>query len=483
MSHTHTPKIDLYKPELDDKLGDSLTGFNANSDILDESVLNAVRGDLTAGSSKITVGGAGADALIGAGASVDVVENQVNHNSLLNTHNLTTDVDHDALTNFVANEHIDHSAVSIINGNGITGGGDLTANRTLSLTPLTSDWDIGDGRMIQADKIRARDGDGLALYEDGGYGLSFADGGLATFTTDGASTDVLVVSGNRNNGYRINVKNASNGNIALAGFYIQNDLNKGLQLHVYGSGYTPGTWNLPNRVVFRSESDMSNGLAFIAGAGGLHLYTGATERLTILHGGQIGIGTTAPSAQLAINGGLHVGGDSDPGDNNLLVDGTLQFGSIVEQQIYNTYVKKIQKTVILTNATATTVLTITTTNEAGDTDGGAYIVNVKGMVSNGAAANNTYVASKSFYGTFTRSIGRTGEGVNSAVTEVYESASAATNPAGRDIGTVTMTVTEVSEYEIAVQFTVNDIGGSPQLRMTFEAELVWYGFLTAPVMS
>jgi hypothetical protein len=44
--------------------------------------------------------------------------------------------------------------------------------------------------------------------------------------------------------------------------------------------------------------------------------------LTILNGGNVGIGTTAPSSKLAINGGLHVGGDSDAGDNNLLVDGT-----------------------------------------------------------------------------------------------------------------------------------------------------------------
>ena len=43
---------------------------------------------------------------------------------------------------------------------------------------------------------------------------------------------------------------------------------------------------------------------------------------TILKG-SVGIGTTSPSAKLAINGGLHVEGDSDPGDNNLTVDGNL----------------------------------------------------------------------------------------------------------------------------------------------------------------
>ncbi|PSB34420.1 tail fiber domain-containing protein [Stenomitos frigidus] len=54
---------------------------------------------------------------------------------------------------------------------------------------------------------------------------------------------------------------------------------------------------------------------------------GASDR-AILTGslsvtGNVGIGTTSPAAKLAINGGLHVGGDSDPGDKNLLVDGTL----------------------------------------------------------------------------------------------------------------------------------------------------------------
>lgn len=43
--------------------------------------------------------------------------------------------------------------------------------------------------------------------------------------------------------------------------------------------------------------------------------------LSIKTSGNVGIGTTTQAAKLAINGGVHVGGDSDPGDNNLLVDG------------------------------------------------------------------------------------------------------------------------------------------------------------------
>jgi len=49
--------------------------------------------------------------------------------------------------------------------------------------------------------------------------------------------------------------------------------------------------------------------------------SGPVERMRIHTNGYVGIGTTNPEAKLSINGGLHVGGESDPGDDNLLVDG------------------------------------------------------------------------------------------------------------------------------------------------------------------
>jgi hypothetical protein len=42
-------------------------------------------------------------------------------------------VDHDLLLNFVANEHIDHSSVILTAGIGLSGGGDITVNRTFDL--------------------------------------------------------------------------------------------------------------------------------------------------------------------------------------------------------------------------------------------------------------------------------------------------------------------------------------------------------------
>jgi hypothetical protein len=50
-------------------------------------------------------------------------------------------IDHDVLLNFVPNEHIDHSAVSITAGLGLSGGGDITDTRTidLDLSELTAE--------------------------------------------------------------------------------------------------------------------------------------------------------------------------------------------------------------------------------------------------------------------------------------------------------------------------------------------------------
>ena len=46
---------------------------------------------------------------------------------------LPAGVDHNALANYEANRHIDHSAVQVNAGTGLTGGGDITATRTISM--------------------------------------------------------------------------------------------------------------------------------------------------------------------------------------------------------------------------------------------------------------------------------------------------------------------------------------------------------------
>jgi hypothetical protein len=85
----------------------------------------------------------------------------------------------------------------------------------------------------------------------------------------------------------------------------------------------------------RPGSDFGAGYTGVAIQATNDLFT-LTEMLVIggtpivlLH--TVGIDTPTPAAKLAINGGVHVGGDSDPGDNNLLVDGFINAVSGFQQ--------------------------------------------------------------------------------------------------------------------------------------------------------
>lgn len=61
---------------------------------------------------------------------------------------LPAGVDHNSLSNFVANKHIDHSAVSISAGTGLTGGGDITANRTISMPAVGTAGTYGAANSV-----------------------------------------------------------------------------------------------------------------------------------------------------------------------------------------------------------------------------------------------------------------------------------------------------------------------------------------------
>lgn len=133
---------------------------------------------------------------------------------------------------------------------------------------------------------------------------------------------------------------------------------------------------------------------------------------------------------------------------------------------------------------ATGVFSITTTNETGDTDGGGYAVFVHALIGHGLSSTTTDAAAKSFSAQFCRVMVAAGTGVNSAVSEVVETASAATTGATRDIGAVTMTVVENSEYVQYVAFQVDGSGSDvTTLRVICDVYLVWYGFTTPPTLA
>jgi len=75
-----------------------------------------------------------------------------------------------------------------------------------------------------------------------------------------------------------------------------------------------------------SASNAAGGNGLLIGTFGttpVIIGTNQIRAITIDSSQNVGVGTTTPAAKLSINGGLHVGGDSDPGDNNAIIDGTL----------------------------------------------------------------------------------------------------------------------------------------------------------------
>ena len=100
-------------------------------------------------------------ALNGTVDGVDVAQLNTDFNTLKGKTLVSgsSQVNHDSTTGFVANEHIDHSTVTMTAGNGLTGGGTITETRTFNVGQ-------GDGISVTADAI-AVDGTVLRTTGDG----------------------------------------------------------------------------------------------------------------------------------------------------------------------------------------------------------------------------------------------------------------------------------------------------------------------------
>jgi len=70
-------------------------------------------------------------------------------------------IDHNATTNYDANEHIDHTGVTLTAGTGLTGGGTIAANRTFNV-----DVGIADGKIVKIDSATVAYLDWLREYNN-----------------------------------------------------------------------------------------------------------------------------------------------------------------------------------------------------------------------------------------------------------------------------------------------------------------------------
>ena len=136
--------------------------------------------------------------------------------------------------------------------------------------------------------------------------------------------------------------------------------------------------------------------------------------------------------------------------------------------------------------TATALFTITTTNESGNTDDGAYTCFIKGMIGHRIDTDTGDPAVKGYSVAFARCIAGNGDGANTAVTDppLYESAEAGSGLSTRGITDVEVTVAETSEYVQTISIQITDDGSSVDtFEVTFEVEVIWAEFLTPPVIA
>ena len=75
----------------------------------------------------------------------------VSATNTVTVNSVDSEIDHASLSNFVANEHIDHSSVTITAGNGLTGGGTIAATRTFAVG-------AGTGITVNANDVQITDG-------------------------------------------------------------------------------------------------------------------------------------------------------------------------------------------------------------------------------------------------------------------------------------------------------------------------------------
>ena len=134
--------------------------------------------------------------------------------------------------------------------------------------------------------------------------------------------------------------------------------------------------------------------------------------------------------------------------------------------------------------TPTALFTITTTNEAGRADGGAYLCRVSALIAHGGTSGTSNAATKAFAARFTRAMIGAGTGALSAVSEDYDDTAADTDAATRSIGNVTLTVAESSETVITASITIDLTGtGVDTAEVVALVELFWTGFLTTPEVA
>ena len=151
-------------------------------------------------------------------------------------------VAHDSTTGFVANEHIDHTSVSISAGSGLSGGGNISSSRTLTLDTGSTHFTNAVNETIDTIGVLSGSlnaGSNVTINEVGGnYFISSSGGGgggsvgtLAQQTALGSTTADDIAVGNGTD----STSKTTGALIVSGGLGVLNTINAGGDVIAYAS--------------------------------------------------------------------------------------------------------------------------------------------------------------------------------------------------------------------------------------------------------
>ena len=246
------------------------TGINV---LANNGILANTTGVWAKGANGISVDAAGINVLAG------------NSQLIANTTGIWIDqtkINHDALSNFVANKHIDHTTVSITAGNGITGGGDISASRSIAVNPNNGIIANSFGVFVQANSGLIANTTGLFVLANSGI-LSNATG-VYVLAGNGIISNSTGVFAKPGTGVTVDTNGINIGQAVGTGAFVTfanvvtTDLTVSGNLIVSGTTTTVNTSNLLVRDNMIGLSDTQNDTTAFLDAvdSGFYISTGNT---------------------------------------------------------------------------------------------------------------------------------------------------------------------------------------------------------------
>lgn len=249
-------------------------------------------------------------------------------------------LNHDSFTGFVANKHIDHTSVTLTAGTGLTGGGDISANRTFAVDGVLEDLDTLGANSADSEFLVGA-GAGALAWESGAtvrtsLGLAIGTDVLAQQTIGIADDNLLEVddADAADNDY---AKFTANGLEGRSSAEVLSDLSASATaaFDLNGQDLTNGG------VIFLTEQASAE--ADVAGKGQVWVKTATPNELWFTDDAgtdtQLGVGGSPGGAdtQVQFNDGGSFGGSANLvwDDTNLALIGALEIKSGNELRLYD----------------------------------------------------------------------------------------------------------------------------------------------------